>query len=246
MITTILFFLAAFLAAIVASLAGFGTATLTIPLLALIIDIRQAIILIAFFHGFSSLFKTMQLRHSVDIRTVLWYGIPAVVTAIAGAYLLDIVAPGAIGLAIGIFLALFAITSLLNISWKLPERKYVLVTGGIVTGFVTGLIGLGGAIRGAFLFSTRQKKEVFIATSAAIASLIDIARIITYLTRGSLESRYYWFIPVLLIISFVGTWLGVKLLRWLPESIVKRVVLVMLLFASIFYILDYFGVVRTG
>ncbi len=246
MITTLLFFAVAFLAAIVASLAGFGAATLTVPLLALIINVKQAIILIAFFHGFSSLFKATQLRRSIDVPTVLWYGIPAVVTAIVGAYLLDIVAPGAISLSIGIFLGLFALASLLGVSLKLPGRKPVLVTGGIVTGFVTGLIGLGGAIRGAFLFSAGQKKETFIATSAAIAVLIDIARIITYTVRGSLEPRYYWYIPVLLVISFVGTWLGVKFLRWLSESVVKRVVLMMLFLVSIFFILNYFGVIQTG
>ena len=246
MVTTALFFVVAFLAAVVASLAGFGAATLTIPLLALIIDVKQAIILIAFFHGFSSLFKVVQLRRSVDVRTTLWYGIPAVVTAVVGAYLLDVVAPGVIGLAVGIFLALFAVLSLLNISWKPPDSPPVLVAGGIVTGFVTGLIGLGGAIRGAFLFTAGRKKDVYIATSAAIALAIDIARSVTYLSRGALESRYYWFIPVLLVISFAGTWLGVKVLRWLPESIIKRVVLVMLLFVSVFFILDYFGVVQTG
>jgi uncharacterized protein len=246
MLTTLLFFVVAFLAAIVASLAGFGAATLTIPLLALIIDIKQAIILIAFFHGFSSLFKVVQLRRSVDVRTVLWYGVPAVVTAVIGAYLLDVVAPGVIGLAVGIFLALFAVLSLLNVSWKPPDSSPVLVTGGVVTGFVTGIIGLGGAIRGAFLLSMQQKKEVYIATSSSIALFIDIARTATYLSRGALESRYYWFIPVLLVISFAGTWLGVKFLRRLPENIVKRVVLVMLLFVSIFFIIDYFGVVQTS
>src|SRR4030042_7176266 len=138
MVTTVLFFGVAFLAAIVASLAGFGAATLTVPLLALIIDVRQAIILIAFFHGFSSLFKVMQLWRSVDIRTTLWYGVPAVVTAIVGAYLLGVVAPGVIGLGIGIFLGLFAVLSLLNISWNPPQNPTLLVAGGVVTGFVTG------------------------------------------------------------------------------------------------------------
>lgn len=246
MITTLLFFLVAFVAAAVASIAGFGAATLTVPLLALIIDVKQAIILIAFFHGFSSLFKLIQLKHFVDIRTALWYGLPAVVTAIIGAYLLSIVAPGAIGLGIGVFLILFAVSSLLNVSWKLPESRPVLVTGGIITGFVTGLIGLGGAIRGAFLISTRQKKETYIATSSVIAVFIDIARIATYMTQDNLESRYYWFIPVLLVISFIGTWLGVKLLRWLPELIVKKVVLVILLLVSISFILDYFGIISIG
>ncbi|OGO20347.1 MAG: hypothetical protein A2Z15_01000 [Chloroflexi bacterium RBG_16_50_11] len=246
MITTLLFFTVALLAAVMASVTGFGVATLTVPFLAWIIDIKQAIILIAFFHGFSSLFKLVQLRRHVDVRTVLWYGFPAVITAVIGAYLLDIVAPVAIGLGIGVFLILFALSSLLNVSWKLPERKAVLVTGGIVSGFISGLIGLGGAIRGAFLITTGQKKETYIATSAAIALFTDVARTVTYVTRDSLESRYYWFIPVLLVISFIGTWSGVKLLKWLPELIVKRVVLAVLVLVSVSFILDYFEIINTG
>jgi uncharacterized membrane protein YfcA len=210
MVMTLLFFVIALLAATVASISGFGAATLTVPFLAWIIDIKQAIILVAFFHGFSSLFKLVQLRKSVDVWSFLWYGIPAAVTAIIGAYFLDIIAPKAIGLGIGVFLILFAVSSLLNVSWKLPERKTVLITGGIISGFISGLIGLGGAIRGAFLITTGQNKETYIATSAAIALITDIARAATYIIRDTLDSRYYWFIPVLLVISYIGTWLGGK------------------------------------
>lgn len=246
MLTTISFFIIAFVAAAVASVAGFGTATMTIPFLSWIIGFKQAIIIIAFFHGFSNLFKLIQLRQAVNIRLMLWYGIPTVITAIVGAYLLEIVAPKAIGLGIGIFLILFAIYTFINPSRTLPEREYVLVTGGLLSGFTAGLIGLGGAIRGAFLISTKIKKETYIATSASIALFTDIARCTTYVVRGNLESQYYWYIPVLLIIGFIGTRLGVRLLKWLPELTVKRIILVLLILASISFIFNYFDIIGIG
>ena len=246
MLTTISFFIIAFIAAAVASVAGFGTATMTIPFLSWIIGFKQAIIIIAFFHGFSNLFKLIQLRQAVNIRLMLWYGIPTVITAIVGAYLLEVVAPKAIGLGIGIFLVLFAIYTLINPSRTLPEREYVLVTGGLLSGFTAGLIGLGGAIRGAFLISTKIKRETYIATSAAIALFTDIARCTTYVVRGNLESQYYWYIPVLLIIGFIGTRLGVRLLKWLPELTVKRIILVLLILVSISFIFNYFDIIGIG
>ena len=246
MLTTISFFIIAFVAAAVASVAGFGTATMTIPFLSWIIGFKQAIIIIAFFHGFSNLFKLIQLRQAVNIRLMLWYGIPTVITAIVGAYLLEIVAPKAIGLGIGIFLILFAIYTFINPSRTLPEREYVLVTGGLLSGFTAGLIGLGGAIRGAFLISTKIKKETYIATSASIALFTDIARCTTYVVRGNLESQYYWYIPVLLIIGFIGTRLGVRLLKWLPELTVKRIILVLLILVSISFIFNYFDIIGIG
>jgi len=177
---------------------------------------------------------------------MLWYGIPTVLTAIVGAYLLEIVAPKAIGLGIGIFLILFAIYTFINPSRTLPEREYVLVTGGLLSGFTAGLIGLGGAIRGAFLISTKIKKETYIATSAAIALFTDIARCTTYVVRGNLESQYYWYIPVLLIIGFIGTRFGVRLLKWLPELTVKRIILVLLILVSISFIFNYFDIIGIG
>ncbi len=244
MLTTIAFFIVAFVAAAVASVAGFGTATMTIPFLSWIIGFKQAIILIAFFHGFSNLFKLIQLRQAVNIRLMLWYGIPTVITAIIGAYLLDIVAPKGIGLGIGVFMMLFAIYTLINPSRTLPENKYLLVTGGLISGFTAGLIGLGGAIRGAFLISTKIKKETYIATSASIALCTDIARSTTYIVQGTLDSQYYWYIPVLFVVGFVGTRLGVRLLKWLPESTVKRIVLAILMLVSISFILNYVGVIN--
>jgi uncharacterized membrane protein YfcA len=241
---TITFFIVAFIAAALASVAGFGTATMTIPFLAWIIGIKQAIILIAFFHGFSNLFKLIMLKRAVNVRIMFYYGIPAIITAIIGAYLLDVVAPEEIGLGIGIFLILFAIYSFVNPSRPLPEKDYILASGGLISGFTAGLIGLGGAIRGAFLISTRINKETYIATSAAIALFTDIARTTTYVLRGSLDSQYYWFIPLLIIIGFAGTKLGVKLLKHLPELIVKRVVLVTLVLVSISFILSYVGVIN--
>ena len=246
LITTISFFVVAFIAAAVASVAGFGLATLTIPFLAWIIGFKQAIVLIAFFHGFTTLVRLITLRQAVNVRLILLYGIPAVVTAIIGAYLLEFVAPKGVGLGVGIFLILFATYSFINPSRTLPERNYILVTGGLLSGFIAGLIGLGGAIRSAFLISTKINKEMYIATSAAIALCTDIARVTTYAVRGSLEPQYYWFIPVLFVVGFVGTQLGVRLLKRIPELIVKRVVLIVLISVSISFILNYLGVINIG
>jgi len=167
-------------------------------------------------------------------------------SAIIGAYLLEVIAPKGIGLGVGTFLILFAIYSLINPSRTLPEKDYILITGGLLSGFTAGLIGLGGAIRGAFLISTKIRKETYVATSAAIALCTDIARCTTYVVRGSLESQYFWYIPVLIMVAFAGTRLGVRLLKRFPELIVKRVVLVALVLASISFILNYLGIINMG
>jgi uncharacterized membrane protein YfcA len=240
-LAVLLFFGVAFVAAAVASIAGFGTATMTIPFLAWIVGIKQAIILVAFFHGFSNLFKLGSLRRNLDWRLFLLYGIPSVITAVIGAYLLDVVAPGDVGLGVGIFLIIFAVFSCVRPGWKMPQNMVTLVSGGLLSGFTAGLIGLGGAIRGAFLVSTHLRKEAYIATSAAIALGTDIARCVTYVANGSLDAKYWWYLPVLFVVGLLGTRLGVRMLRFLPETVVRRVVLMALILVSLFFIFNYLG-----
>jgi len=242
MLAIVLFFIIAFVAAAVASLTGFGSATLLIPFAGLVIDLKQAIILVAFFHFFSNAFKLLRLRQSVNWRLMRLYGVPSIVTAYAGAMLLDRVNVEIISIAFASFIIVYALYSLINPSWSLPDKNGVLVFGGALSGFTAGLIGLGGAIRSMFLISTKIKKEAYIATSAAIAVVVDITRLSVYVFNGSLDARYYWYIAPLIVIAFLGTSLGVKLLIRLPETVVKRSVLILLILVGIRMLLSQYGI----
>lgn len=242
MLTIALFFVVAFIAASVASLTGFGSATMLIPFASLIIELKQAIILVAFFHWFSNTFKLLRLWRSTNWRVFFLYGVPSIITAYGGAMLLERVDIDIIAVAFAAFIILFSIYSLLKPAWSLPSKNSLLVFGGALSGFTAGLIGLGGAIRGMFLISTKIEKETYIATSAAIAFVTDVTRLSVYVANGSLESQYYWYILPLIVVAYAGTRLGVRLLRRLPGTAVKRGVLVMLLLVGIRMILGYFGV----
>jgi len=239
---TVLFFLVAFISAVLASVAGFGTATLTVPLLAMIVGLKAAIPLIACFHGFSGFWRLAQLRQKVNWPLMLLYGLPSVITAFLGARLFLTVSVEAIGLSVGIFLIIWSVYSIVTPGKTMPENPLILMIGGCISGFTAGLIGLGGAIRGVFLVSTGISKEMYVATSAAIALVTDISRVTTYVVQGSIEPQYYWYIPVFFVVGFAGSWIGVRwVLKSLPETTVKRIVYLVLILVSINFILGYFG-----
>jgi uncharacterized membrane protein YfcA len=240
--STLLFFVIAFLAAVVASVTGFGSATVLIPFASLVLDLKQAIVLVAFFHLFSNAFKLLSLRRSVDRRLLLVYGLPSIVLAVLGAWLFGALEVGALAVGFAAFIIAFAIYSLLKPSWKLPDRNSVLIFGGALSGFTAGLIGLGGAIRSMFLVSTRIEKEVYVATAAAIAVVVDISRIAVYVASGSLEAGNYWYIVPLIAVAFIGTRLGLRLLKRLPGSLVKRAVLGLLILVGLKMLLEQAGV----
>lgn len=236
--TFTLFLFIALLAAAIASITGFGTATILTPFAGLIIDLKQAIVLVAFFHFFSNLFRLLRLRSSISFRLLLLFGLPSIATAYIGAILFGQLDVELISVIFAVFIIIFAVYSFIRPKWSLPDKKGVLIFGGALSGLTAGLIGLGGAIRSMFLISTNISKEAYIATSAAIAVLVDMTRISMYLYNSNLDSQYYIYVIPLIAMAFIGTLLGVKLLAKLPELVVKRSVLVMLLIVAIVMLVD--------
>jgi hypothetical protein len=93
-----------------------------------------------------------------------------------------------------------------------------------------------------FLVSTHIEKEVYVATAAAIAVVVDISRIAVYMASGSLESGNYWYIVPLIVVAFVGTRLGLRLLKRLPGLLVKRAVLGLIILVGLKMLLEQAGV----
>ena len=102
--------------------------------------------------------------------------------------------------------------------FKIKANRLTAATGGALSGFMAGIFGMGGAVRSLFLSAFNLQKEVYIVTGAAIAIVIDITRLGTYLSKGSsLEKLTWWgmiiFIQYTLsIISFYGINYGFQVL----------------------------------
>ena len=219
----------AFAAAMISTITGFGSAAILTPFMAMVIDIKSAIVLVAFFHFANNLSKFTLMRKSINLRLVLVYGLPSVISALVGAWIFGSVDVSVIAILFSIFLVTFSIYSFFRPNLRIPEKDSVLAIGGLISGLTSGLIGVGGAIRSMFLISTFLEKEAYVATAAAIAIMVDVSRISMYVYRGAFQvSHTMWIIP-LVIVAFMGVFTGRRLLHRLNEEVVRKAVLVALL-----------------
>ncbi len=148
----------AFTAAMIATITGFGSATILTPFVAMAIDIKAAIVLVAFFHFANNLTKFALMRKSINLRLVLVYGLPSVISALVGAWIFGSVDVSLITLFFSIFLVTFSLYSIFKPKIRIPEKDIILGIGGLISGLTSGLIGVGGAIRSMFLISTFLRK----------------------------------------------------------------------------------------
>ena len=110
--------------------------------------------------------------------------------------------------------------------------------GGAVSGFITGLVGTGGALRASFLTGLKLEKERYIATAAVIALGTDATRIPSYISAGFLSEQYYYLIPILFATAVAGSYVGRKIVTKIDQDKFKKMVLIGVILVSIKFIVD--------
>lgn len=188
--------LTALAAAVLAFFSGFGLGTLLLPAFLLFFPVDVAVAATAVVHLINNLFRLSLTWRQADRSVALRFGLPAVLTAVAGAWLLGRLtnlpvlfsyAPGGhamevtpVKLAVGIVIVAVAAVDLVPRLRGLAFPRRLLPLGGAISGFFGGLSGHQGALRSSFLIKTGLKAAAFIGTTSIIASGVDVVRLAVY------------------------------------------------------------------
>lgn len=230
---------------------GFGLGTLLLPAFALFFPIQQAVALTAVVHLLNGLFKLALLWRRARWDVVWRFGLPALLAALLGAWLLlhlarlpPVLAYHALGhdlqvapvaLVVGVLLLVFAGFEVVPRLRAVSFGPHWLPLGGALSGFFGGLSGMQGALRSAFLVRTGLDKQAFVATGAVIASLIDVARLGVY--GNQVAQAAGGFDPALLLAAvlaaFAGAALGNRFLHKVTMPAIQRLVAALLLLVAL-------------
>lgn len=243
--------MASLLASLLTFFAGFGLGTLLMPVFAIFFPIDVAVALTAVVHLMNNLFKLVLTGKKANWGVVLRFGIPAIVAAFLGAWLLlrvssfEPLATYHIGerefaitpvkLIIAVLLIFFALMEALPRLKKLQFSRDKMIPGGLLSGFFGGLSGHQGALRSAFLVRAGLSKESFIATGVIIACMIDLARLSVYFNRyadADIRGNMKLLIAATLA-AFAGAFAGNLLLKKVTFSFIQNIVTVMLMLLAV-------------
>jgi hypothetical protein len=248
----------ALLASVLTFFSGFGLGTLLLPAFALFFPVDVAIALTAIVHFLNNVFKFVLVKKHIDWKIAVQFGIPALIFALLGAFLLDKITNANIlieytlqqnvfqitlmKVIVAILLIFFALFELLPKLKNLQFPKKHLPLGGILSGFFGGLSGHQGALRSAFLTKVGLSKEAFIATGVLIACMIDISRMSVYFTNiSNMKDSLQWnLLIVATLAAFVGVYFGNKLVKKITINTVQKIVAFMII---VFAIALGFGIV---
>lgn len=212
------------------------------PVIAIFLPVPIAVAITALVHFLNKAFKLLFLWRYVDIKVLVQFGVPAVVAAVPGAFLLSglselpplaeynladntyYIAP--VKLIAGVLLIVFASAEQWPFLKNHNLRKLGLPLGGVLSGFFGGLTGHQGAFRSVFLVQSGFSEQGFVATNAAVAALVDFIRICIYgltFERAALEehSTLIWAAG---IASFLGVYIANEALKKVTMISIQRLI----------------------
>jgi uncharacterized membrane protein YfcA len=225
------------LAEIIGTVGGFGSSVFFVPIANFYLDFHSVLGITALFHLSSNISKIVLFRDGIDKKLLINIGIPSIIFVILGGMLSDKMGSSLLEILLGVFLIALSVYFLIYNNVQISTGRTQMFLGGAISGFASGLIGTGGAVRGITMSAFNLEKNIYVATSAAIDLSIDLSRSVVYVYNGYLNKTNIIYVPILLIIGFVGTFMGKWILNKLPQDKFKMSSLILILIIGIISII---------
>ena len=194
----------------------------------------------------------------INKNIVLKFGLPAIIAAFVGAYILNLMSGlqtllayeifgktfeiTILKIVIGLLLVVFALFDFIPKLKNLEFDAKYLPFGGVLSGFFGGISGHQGALRSAFLIRTDLNKEAFIATGVMIACLVDVSRLCIYIPKiiNNDVALNYQLLTTAVLSAFLGVYFGSKLLQKTTVGLLQNIVCFLLI---VFGLLMMLGII---
>ena len=214
----------------VASIAGFGIGSLLTPAIAATTGTKLAVALVSIPHAIGTSIRFWRFRRDIDWSVVRSFGATSAAGGLTGALLNAWATSRALEVVFGCLLVLAGASQVTGYAKRWRLRGMLAWLGGALSGFFGGLVGNQGGIRTAAMLGFDVDKRQFVATTTAVALLIDMARVPVYAVTETDAILRMW--PALVVATIgvaTGTLFGETLLSRVPERTFRIVVGTLLL-----------------
>ncbi len=215
---------------IVLAVGGFGSALISIPLLALLLPVKLVVPVVLLVDFLATLATGMRFR-----RDVAWAEIKPIIPTmliglIAGVTLLVRLPARWVLASLGLFILGYGVYSLVYHERMRMHSRWWSVPTGAVGGVISGLFGMGGPVYVMYLAGRIVDPSRLRATLSAVFSTNTAARLGLFLVSGLLLRKEVWTTAACLLpFMALGLFIGHRLHLRLNRSQIGRLISLLLL-----------------
>lgn len=212
---------------------GFGSGLISIPLLVLFLPLTFVVPFINIMDISASVIHTLHTRKHIEWRVIL-RSVPFAVFGVAtGLFIIKTINTLVLVKALGVFIILFAIYSLISPSLKKSTAPFWPVFAGFFGSLVGTLFGTGGPFYVLYFHMQQLDKTVFRATCAAVFLIDGLVRATGFTLSGFYSADVLLHIVFALPVMFTAMYIGEHIHTSISHRTFQKAVGVFLIFSGI-------------
>lgn len=214
---------------IVQGATSFGFSLLALPLLGYFYELKVIVPTLVIFSIVLNLIILIRLRLVPKIKELLLLAFFAICFIPLGVKILIFVDESLLKKIVGILLIVISIIMFKGVTLNLKHKRVSYVIAGILSGILNGAVSLSGPPIVVLLASDNKNKNEFRASLTFLFLLLNVVTIVLFTNNGLFENKeiinLIYFIPVMIIGTFMGIYLGNKI----DDQKFKKIVLILLM-----------------
>jgi len=236
MLDILLLSCAAFVAAAISGTAGFGGALLLLPLLVMSVGPTQAVPLLTVAQLVGNLSRAGFGYSQIRWRPVGLFLLTAIPCSVLGAMSFIQLPQDIVVRCIGAALLLFIASRHFGLL-RLGRGHGLLLAGGGVVGFLSGLVGSAGPLGAAIFLALGLPPVAYLASEATTALAMHGVKTLVYGHYITLERGFWWLAAGMGLAMVLGTWLAKRCIERLPQETFRHWVTLLLLAMAVYLLL---------
>jgi uncharacterized protein len=224
----IVFIFCAFAASVISGIVGFGTGLILISIGSFFYDIKETIVLANIFFIGVTISRTILYWRDIDwklLGLVFAAGLPMI---FIGANLLIPIDDRIIRIVLGISILFYVVNVRFGFTENINVNNKLIISGGGLWGFLGGFVGDGNVVKAALFDHIGIRKEAFVATMASTSLAGNFIKYFIYKKLNYASQDNLLVILILLVLAFLGSWVGKSVLKRMNSESFRTVVLVFL------------------
>lgn len=181
----------AFFSSLLSGVIGFGGAMLFLPVLVAVYGVRASVPILTVSVLLGNLSRVYFNRRELNLKLVALFSLGSLPFAVLGSFVYVSLPTFWIKKAIGCFLLITVLARHVHRDLKI-QKAWIFVPLGMVSGFLSALMGGVGPISSPFFLAYGLAKEAFVGTESLCAVGVHFVKTITYNRLNVLDSRGLW------------------------------------------------------
>ncbi len=223
-------------AAYVKGLTGMGFPLIATPMIALLLDIRTAVIILVIPNILMDLTLAVRSTSSTNFfRRYSWLLLMTAVGVFLGTKTLVMLPLWVLNLSLAVMILVFVGSNLFHLNYQVSPRLEGILSpiAGFVGGFLNGMTNVGAPATAVYLYSLRLSKSEFIKSIATIFIVNKIVQLIAITTWNLFNPWNLRLSVYVTLFIMAGFYLGLKTQDRVNQEAFNRVLLVLISFFGV-------------